>query len=131
MSAIGPYRRPAEPSTQLLQGSEAVLHVLEGPWLLALRQILQQFGRPGVGLSQATPDNAGNEHRVSYPKKRSTKRRDDLRSNVAGGGHLLEDLFDFRQCDFLVYKLAGRHAFLDHHRHQRRKIMDGHAMRAE
>ena len=61
MSVVGLYGRTPEPGTQFFQGREVVLDLPERRRPLAPRQILQQLGGPGVGLSRAVPDNAGQD----------------------------------------------------------------------
>jgi hypothetical protein len=61
MSIVGLHVRMAEPGAQLVQGREIVFKLPEGRGPPAPRQVLQQLGGPGVGLSRAIPDYTGND----------------------------------------------------------------------
>jgi hypothetical protein len=58
MSVVGLHGWSAEPNTQFLQGRDVVLNLPEGKGSPGPRQILPQFGGPGIGLSRAVPHHA-------------------------------------------------------------------------
>jgi hypothetical protein len=84
MAVVGLHRRVTEPGTQLVQRREVVLDVPEGSGSLAPRQILQQLGRPGVRLSRAVPDNAGDDGVVQ--------------EQIVGAGRQLKQAVRYRAC---------------------------------
>jgi hypothetical protein len=61
VSVVGLHPRVPEPGAQLVQRWEIMLNLLEGHRQPVPRQILQQLGGPGIGLTRATPDNTGND----------------------------------------------------------------------